>query len=353
MKKLKLYYLLGNKSNIDYNGGDSINEINNIFYLNNFYDIFYNNQKIDLNKTNFGQYKNTIEEPNLNYDIYYVRNNHKIFLKLPKDKIKIYFASPYNKECFEYANYISCLTNNWQKMLKTPNNNWGILYPKNFFTKKTIVLSQKIDPKKFFPINNINVFYKYNISIKIFKICHFGSFRNSCYPSFIIKLYENLDNDLKKKIKIIFIGNIPEDFKKKYKDFLYINNIPLQEVNKYINSCQLLLYNQRDYQSEYAGSNKIIEAIICNKPILSVKSQARIDELGINYPLFYTLKYKPPDNPNNIFKDNFIDINEVLIIKKKLIKLISDIKIYENIVKYMKNIKKNQYLTTYNKMPLL
>ena len=353
MNKLKLYYLLGNKININYDGGDSINEINNIFYLNNFYDIYYNNQKIDLNKKNFDQYKNTIEEPNLNYDIYYVRNNPKIFLKLPKDKIKIYFASPYNKECFEYANYISCLTNNWQKMLETPNNNWGILYPKNFFTKKTIVLSQKIDPNKFFPINNINIFYKYNISTRIFKICHFGSFRNSCYPSFIIKLYENLDNDFKNKIKIIFIGNIPENFKNKYKDFLYINNIPLQEVNKYINSCQLLLYNQRDYQSEYAGSNKIIEAIICNKPILSVKSQARIDELGINYPLFYTLKYKPPDDPNNVFNDNFIDINEVLIIKKKLINLVSDIKIYENIVKYMENIKKHKYLTTYNIKPLL
>lgn len=348
MARLKIYYLLANKPQISYNSGDSINEVNNIFYLSNFYDVYYNNQKIDLKIDNFGQYKSKIEKPDKIYDFYYIRNNPSIFLELPKDKIKIYFASPYNKDCFEYANYISCLTNNWKIMLKKPNKNWGILYTDEFYTNKTIVLSQKIDPLKFFPINNINIFHKYSISDNIFKICHFGSFRNSCYPSFIIKLYENLDEEFKKKIKIIFIGNIPDDFKKKYNNFFYINNIPLTTVNTYINSCQLLLYNQRDYQSEYAGSNKIIEAIICNKPILCIKSKARIDELGIDYPLFYTLKYKPPDNPKNIYKDDFIDILEILRIKNILINIVNNKIEYNKIVNYIQNIDKNMYLTTYN-----
>ena len=128
-------------------------------------------------------------------------------------------------------------------------------------------MSQKIDPKLFYPIENINYFD--NIHDDTFKICHFGSFRNSCYPSFILRLYDSLNNEEKTKIKIIFIGNIPDSFKKSNPNFLYIKSIPLELVNNYINSCQLLLYNQRDYQSEYAGSNKIIEAIICKLMLIS------------------------------------------------------------------------------------
>lgn len=344
-KKKKIYYLLGKRSKISMTGGDGINELNNIKYLSNFYDIYYNNQKLDFTLNDMGQTKNIIEVPNQNYDIYYVRNNKNIFLQTPKDKIKVYFASPYDEECFKYADYISCLTENWKNMLQNKNNNWGILYPTNYYTNKTIVLTQKIDPKLFYPIENINYFD--NIHDNTFKICHFGSFRNSCYPSFILRLYESLNNEEKTKIKIIFIGNIPDSFKKSNPNFLYIKSIPLEQVNNYINSCQLLLYNQRDYQSEYAGSNKIIEAIICNKPILSVKSQARINELGINYPLFYNLLIKPPDNPKNIFSNSFICDKEVIRVKNILINMIENKKYYNKIVDYMKNINKEQYLTTF------
>lgn len=347
MSRQKLYYLLGQRSKITTKGGDGVNEINNIKYLSNFYDIYYNNQKLNFALNELGQTNNNIELPNQDYDIYYVRNNKEIFLKTPKNKIKIYFASPYDKECFEYADYISCLTQNWKSMLLYPNNNWGNLYDKYYCTNKTLLLSQKIDPTLFYPIENINCFE--NINEEIFKICHFGSFRNSCYPSFILRFYMSLNSEEKKKVKIIFIGNIPNNFKKENPDFVYIKNIPLEQVNKYINSSHLLLYNQRDYQSEYAGSNKIIEAIVCNKPILSVRSQARIDELGINYPLFYDLLIKPPDNPENIFEDNFICEKEVMRIKNVILKMVENKNYYNELINYMKNINKDQYLTTNKK----
>jgi hypothetical protein len=111
----------------------------------------------------------------------------------------------------------------------------------------------------------------------------------------------------------------------------------------------LLLYNQRDYQSEYAGSNKIIEAIVCNKPILTCYSRAREDELGANYPLFYKLLYKPPDDPKNNYKDDWINKNELLQIKIKIEKIVNEKDNYENIVNYIKNIKKDRYYNTFNK----
>ena len=96
-----------------------------------------------------------------------------------------------------------------------------------------------------------------------------------------------------------------------------------------------------------------MKAIICNKPIISVRSQARIDELGINYPLFYNLLIKPPDNPKNIFSDSFICDKEVIRVKNILINMIEKKKYYNKIVDYMKNINKEQYLTTFKTNQLL
>ena len=59
--KKKIYYLLGKRSKISMTGGDGVNELNNIKYLSNFYDIYYNNQKLDFTLNDMGQTKNIIE----------------------------------------------------------------------------------------------------------------------------------------------------------------------------------------------------------------------------------------------------------------------------------------------------
>lgn len=351
MGKKKLYYLLSNNPIINSDGGDCINELNNIKFLNNYFDIYYNNQLLDFTVKNLGQTKKILEVPLDNYDIYYVRNNKDIFLKLPKNKLKFWFASPYIESCYNYANKIVCLTENWKNMLLNVNNNWGILYPPNFTCLKTIVLSQKLDPDIIYYKKVEENIFKINhkINDNLFKICHFGSFRNSCYPSFFLKLYKTFEPLMKKNIKVIFIGKIDDNIKKNkdFCDFLFIDHIDFKNINDYINSSDLLLYNQRDYQSEYAGSNKIIEAIVCNKPILTCYSKARVDELGANYPLFYKLLYKPPDNPNNNYKDEWIDKNELENIKVKIDKMINNKDYYKSIVKYMENLDKKKFYNTY------
>ena len=207
LKKKSLYYLLGNRSQILPVGGDGINELNQIKYLSRFFDIYYNNQLIDLTQPNCNQYKTVIEPPNEGYDIYYVRNNPSVFKQVPRSQTKVYFASPFDEECFAYSDFIACPTESWSSMLKVPNKNWGILYPDDFATDNAIVLSQKLDPDLIHPLPNTqNAFSTYGIPEKTFKICHFGSLRNSCFPSYFLRFYEQIRNEIKEQISVVFIG---------------------------------------------------------------------------------------------------------------------------------------------------
>ena len=347
----KLYYLLGNVSQISATGGDGINELNLIKFLNKYFDVYYNNQRIDFTQENLGQNKTDIEAPGKHYDAYYVRNNPTIFKQIPEDKLKIYFASPYDEESFARSDLIACPTESWKTMLEKPNENWGILYPDDYYTNKAIVFSQKLDPNSIYRKDvEENAFTKYGIDPDSFKICHFGSIRNSCFPSYFLRIYDALSEKVKKQISVIFVGttsaslNILDDID----NFYFIQNIDFTKVNDFINSSDLLLYNQRDFQSEYAGSNKVVEAIVCEKPILACRSNAREQELGRDYPLFYNLRYKPPDDPKNTFQDSWIDDSEVIRCAQLIKMMATSSSFYEEVINYMKRIDKARFYNTFN-----
>lgn len=335
-------------------GGDGINELNQIKYLSRFFDVYYNNQLIDLKRPNYNQFKTLIEPPNPGYDIYYVRNNPNIFKQVPQSKTKIYFASPFDEECFTNSDFIACPTESWRAMLKVPSRNWGILYPDYFATDNAIVLSQKLDPDLIYPMASTpNAFVSHGIPEKSFKICHFGSLRNSCFPSYFLRFYERIKSEIKEQISVIFLGASPSSLTipNNSKNFHFIPNIEFREINSYINSSDMLLYNQRDYQSEYAGSNKIIEAIVCEKPILSCRSAARQDELGEAYPLFYDLSYKPPDDPHNSFDPNWIHEAEVDRCVGLIEQMVIDPSFYDSVVDYLKALEKERFYNTYQDDP--
>ncbi len=347
----KLYYLLGNVSQISATGGDGINELNLIKFLNKYFDVYYNNQRIDFTQANLGQNKTDIEAPGKDYDAYYVRNNPIIFKQIPEEKLKIYFASPYDEESFASSDLIACPTESWKTLLEKPNKNWGILYPDDYYTDKAVVLSQKLDPDSIYQKEvEENAFTRYGIDPDSFKICHFGSIRNSCFPSYFLRFYDALSEETKKQISVIFVGttsaslNILDDID----NFFFIQNIDFTKVNDFINSSDLLLYNQRDFQSEYAGSNKVVEAIVCEKPILACRSHAREYELGRDYPLFYNLRYKPPDNPKNIFQDSWIDDDEVIRCAQLINKLVTSSSFYDEVIDYMRKIDKARFYNTFN-----
>ena len=112
----KIYYILSTCSHLEATSGDRINEMNVIRALCINFDVYYNNILVDPTSSFFGSLDGQIEPPNQKYDLYYVRANKDLFLKLPSPKI--WFVVPYVPECYAEADAVVCITSAWKDRMQ-------------------------------------------------------------------------------------------------------------------------------------------------------------------------------------------------------------------------------------------
>ena len=251
-------------------------------------------------KTDYGILDKPIKLPENIYDLYYVRNNPKIFIQLPHPKVWV--GSPYIPKCFEQADAIITFTDAWNYKLK--NHNKGIVPKIKLCTlyqgqitspNKVITFHQSYDEKFEYGLKNtemcqnIQKMFGGQNSSNDFIIGHFGRVSESCYPHSLLHILPKIfDKHPNKNIKIIFCG-----FKNQQKvkiNSKYINIFPGFSRNHMpyaISACDLILSNYRDPTAHYGGSQHILEAMACGIPILTGDFDVRKEQLGDDYELFW------------------------------------------------------------------
>lgn len=268
----KIYCILGNLPFLESNKGDKINEINTYLALSKNFQVYYNNRLLDFNDLKyFGTNPNDkISLPDKHYDLYYVRNNPQIFLQLPHPKL--YFCVPNHQNCFKEADGLVFPTNSWSVSMENLSLKLDTIYNKtDYIPKNKIIFNQITYPEDLSNHEKVKKIKK-DFNNK-FIIGHFGRVVNSNLPNLNIK---STKDDV-----VLYVGT-----SNKYNNIITIPNIPITEIKYYISACDLLLYNQ-DYQGEFAGSLKIMDALSYGIPIITPKYRSRIDELGEDYPLYF------------------------------------------------------------------
>jgi len=279
-----IYYLLSKATPLRLLSGDTITEFGIMKALSENYDVFYNGELFNPKIEGFGLTRKKYHAIDRRYDVSIVRNNSKVFNVL-KGK-KIYFAAPYHEESFRQANLIYTFTNSWTNKLKNGYRFSKNLYPKGFKTDKAITLTQVVD----------DIFYNKRIHAKVAKnrrliggnfiIGHFGKVAKSCYPHSFLAILPRLRREFP-NLKVIFCGN-SERIRYLGKDNdIPIYNFEYKDMPYIISACDLILYNYKDTQGQIAGSMKILEAMACGVPVLCPRYDARVEELGKDYELFY------------------------------------------------------------------
>ncbi len=283
---MKIYCLLGNHTHLQPTSGDIINEINIYTALSQFAEVYYNDQKFNpKDRKTFGTKPTPIKVPSTKYDLYYVRNNKKLFEKLPHPKL--YFCVPFHPTCFEQADAIVTITNAWKKQLAIRNIHYFLtVYNNSLKVPKNIITFNQVLSRDITDLRNDPKTIKYRQQFGgDFIIGHFGRVVKSCYPyNFILALAKIKNKYPNKKIKTIYSGNlklVPNS-----PNITIVPKIPHDDVAHAISACDLILYNQKDNQGHFAGSLKVLEAMACGIPVLSCRYDARIDELGKDYQLF-------------------------------------------------------------------
>ena len=88
-------------------------------------------------------------------------------------------------------------------------------------------------------------------------------------------------------LSVVFAGKIRAEFDSSH--ILNAGFIPHIDMPDAIDACDLMIAgNAGLVHSEWLASGKTLDAIMRKTPILIRRSRARIEQLGENYPMFYS-----------------------------------------------------------------
>lgn len=238
------------------------------------------------------------------YDLYYIRNNPNLFMRLPSPKV--YFASPFDVGAYNDADAIATFTDVWTKRIRDGKAIFGT--PGVGPNRNAITIHQVIDDT-FKPLQSHEKTRAIRMEIGgDFIIGHFGAVRMSNYPHSFLHILPRL----KKKypgIRVVFAGgrlNPEHQGSVIHKQYEY-NDIPYA-----ISACDLTIYSVRIEPGNFGGSMKILESMACGVPVLSPRFEARVDELSKNYELFHPFKINQGRFSNKIEEIMFNKICKII-----------------------------------------
>ena len=260
-------------------GGDYINEINFIDALSKFAFVRYGSKR---NK----------------HDIYFVRGNSRLFLKLPHPKI--WMAAPFVRTCYEQADIIATFTEEWAKRIRDGNDFEWIPQRDRKPYRKAVNVSQAV-ANRFVPLRWHSTTQK--IREKIgggFIIGHFGRIVRSNHPTALVSLIPKLKED---GVQVIFGSGRRQ-----------INSVIGQNKMRFtydmmpfaISACDLIVLSNWGSEWDICGSGKVLEAAACGVPIICGDSPARREFFGNNYPLFHSGFNKEED----LYSENRVRFNK-------------------------------------------
>lgn len=300
--KRKVYVLLGKESFLEPISGDRINEIGVINALMENYEVYYNGIKATKGDETFGVKGGEIHTPKPEqYDLIYIRGNKHVFLASPSPKLWV--ASPYDEECFQQADGIVCITKSWRDALASyqpeKRKYLGDIYPSDMKAPKVCLhFPQVIDDKLLqnVPVSqdNSEEGLSWLDSIKSLVrgnrkkpkvLRHFGPVRPTNYPYQLAHILEKKEYKLKIAAECFGAGkkmSLPNTIKN-------VPKVPKNEVKSKLVSSDAIWYNQNS-DGNIAGSLKVLEAMAAGVPVLLPKYDARVEELGAEYPFFWELE---------------------------------------------------------------
>lgn len=310
MPKPKLYFLLAKQSLLEPLSGDRINEIGLIRALSAHFDVYYNGVLADPAAESFGRTDGVIATPKPGeYDLVYVRANRDVFLNAPSPKL--WFASPYDAECFAAADAIVCMTQPWKDRLQTYTaasfDYFDRMYPADMVAPARCILfpqvvkflpteselsslrSQKVslgDPQRDAPwiarlLHALGPKDRKDDNHLVLR--HFGPIRASNYPHHLVRALA--DKRISHRLRAQCIG---AGSKMKMPRQVEVHGRMDQDMALALLAQTPAIWYHQQRAGNFAGSLKVLEAMAMGVPVLAPGWDARVCELGEDYPFFWT-----------------------------------------------------------------
>lgn len=290
-KKLKIWYLFNDRPQLTPLLGDSINECRVIKILSKFAEVYYNGILVKDGDEKFGC-ETGINFPTEKFDLYIVRGSSDIFAELPSPKICA--AYPYNEATFRQADGLFVTTSIWKKIITgevTGEKHKAILekwYPENaYFPSRIIQLRQACDPNVSLKssVSSDQNEWKYKLTNHL-TFGFYGRLADDALPHSFIAYH----NKLSKKYgasapALIFAGRLrgeSRSFGWLPENSVYLETVDYLEMSNLLSVTDYTLAGE-GLDDAFLGSNKILDSINCETPVVCLRNDVREEYLGQDY----------------------------------------------------------------------
>lgn len=320
--------------------GNTENEINIMCNLTQICDVYYNdiyindlidkhnylcidkvNERLKQHKINGFKYYDGYEIfiPSQNYDFIFYRGDYRnqskiLFNLLPDKKIycNVYDEQIWSKEIIGFQTYINSFLAK-KNILNEFEEDGTLLFQKNMTIPKNVFIRYQFIKEA----NNIvlNVDYKkmYDTSFLIGIIGNINKF-TSIY-NYLNDLNNFIEQYNNKKIKILILANeIYETYNNK--NIIVVNNLPHDKYLECLSQLDVVINTWNISTCIYSGSNKNLDCISLNIPLICPYSLSYAQVLGADYWLYYKIN-DSKTLINNLKKILFNENNIIEKIKNK------------------------------------
>ena len=286
----RIYALLGSHAAIRYDNGDRINELRFLNVLSRFGDVFYNGRSFVRGAAEAGGGDRIATPDRGDYDLVYVRGNAEVFTAAPGPKI--YLGLPYSRAAFEAADAVAVTTQPWKLALEAPSGaareRWDLdrYYDRETFTppRSVIHIEQSID-ERFDPscvadprTDDFKVRFGWG-----FTIAYMGRLHDNSLPYALMAATPKL-RAAYPDLNIVMAG--PSKVEWAGRGVNYVGRIGYGEMPYAISACDMMVYDH-DETGHWLGAGKVLDALACGVPVLCRRHEARVEQLGADYPLFF------------------------------------------------------------------
>jgi len=282
---MKIFYQYSTWKTLAPTKGDFVTEIGILKALSRFAQVYYSGTLFRPDAPGYGlvPYKGPIEaRVTGNYDLYYIRANKNVFLRVPRGKPRIWMAAPYDLECYDKATAIATFSDAWTRGLRVSRPFFWIPPGERRPRPNAVTVNQVLEDM-FHPLQYSARSKEIRKSIGgQFIIGHFGRLVHSNYPYAL----ECLLPHLKKKLPHVHIllattRNSMMDLPGS--PLIHREIFSHWKVPYAISACDLIIMGNYGQDWDVCGSTKVIEAAACGVPILLGYSAARAELLGEDY----------------------------------------------------------------------
>ena len=275
----RIYAIYSDRKALTAFGGDMISELESLRWMSQGAEVYYNNTRFDPVRAIAGEEAAEVAGPVGDYDLAYIRANVDVLAQCKKAGIPTLYFGELNPEVFALADYIAVHTQGEARHFTRMAAQAG-------FSIKTFLMEQPgradFSPRQ----GEVETETRRRRWGGGFNLGFFGRIDAAAFPDTFMSI-RDLVRFYIRDVSIVFAGKLRWKYQLPGDVYYEREYLTGNEMPYALSACAASIGIEQP-EAEWAGSNRTLDAIRCGVPIITRPYAARVEQLGEDYPLYFT-----------------------------------------------------------------